>query len=71
MTKQPPIVETIEIVGDGRDIFVVADGTRIAKRGHPGTPQAGTWVSLEPGWVVSSTIGHKQLIVEFNGVRVQ
>ena len=33
-------------------IFVVADGIRIAKRGGPGTPQAKTWVSLEPGWKV-------------------
>jgi hypothetical protein len=29
------------------------DGVRIAKRGEPGTPQAGTWVSLEPGYEVT------------------
>jgi hypothetical protein len=30
----------------------VIDGIKIARRGYPGTPQAGTWVSLEPGWRV-------------------
>src|SRR5215472_2396531 len=33
---------------DGTDAFVVYHGVRIAKRGQPNTPQAGTWVSLEP-----------------------
>jgi hypothetical protein len=31
------------------DIYVVYDGIRIAQRGRPGTPQAKTWISLEPG----------------------
>ena len=33
--------------------FVVLDGVRIAKQGGPGTPQAGTWVSLEPSYEVT------------------
>jgi hypothetical protein len=33
----------------GADMFVVYNGQRIAKRGEPGTPQAGTWVVLAPG----------------------
>jgi hypothetical protein len=41
----------------GEDIFVVKDGVLIAKRGRPGTPQAGTWVSLEPGWSVTDIDG--------------
>jgi hypothetical protein len=28
------------------DLFIVLDGVRIARRGHPGTPQAETWVSM-------------------------
>jgi len=50
-----PIVNgrNIEVIGDGNDIYVVVDGQRIAKRGRPRTPQAGTWVSLQPGWTVS------------------
>jgi hypothetical protein len=35
------------------EVYVVFNGTRIAMRGHPGTPQAGTWVSLEPGFSVA------------------
>jgi len=34
------------------DIFIVFDGKRIAKRGRPGTPEAGKWVSLQPGYLV-------------------
>ena len=46
------------------DIFIYAGGVLIAKRGHKGTPQARTWVSLEPGWsVLDSSDG--DLIVEF------
>jgi hypothetical protein len=40
---------------DGKDVFVrLADGTRIARRGRPGTPEAGTWISLHPNYVVTS-----------------
>jgi hypothetical protein len=35
------------------EIYVVFDGKRIAKRGSPGTPRAGTWVSIEPGFQVA------------------
>jgi len=39
----------VSIECEGGDIFVIADGVKIAKLAHPGTPQAKTWVSLEPG----------------------
>ena len=32
------------------EIYIIFNGKRIAKRGTPGTPQAGTWVFLEPGF---------------------
>jgi FtsP/CotA-like multicopper oxidase with cupredoxin domain len=35
------------------EVYVVFAGMRIAKRGNPGTPQAGTWISLEPGFQVA------------------
>ncbi len=33
-------------------IYIMLDGRRIAKRGKPDTPQAMTWISLDPEWVV-------------------
>jgi len=48
-------VKECKIETDGNDIFVIADGVTIAKRGHPGTPQAKTWIALEPGWTVPGT----------------
>jgi hypothetical protein len=35
--------------GDGEDMFVVFDGIKIATRGDPESPQARTWVIIEPG----------------------
>ena len=57
------------VESDGHDLFVVFDGKRIAKRGKPGTLQAGTWVSLEPGYVVM-TMDRKTLYVEYKDARV-
>jgi len=45
-------IKTCRVECDGEDIFLFADGLKIAKRGHPETPQAKTWVSLEPGYIV-------------------
>jgi hypothetical protein len=61
-----------EIIGspDGKDVFVVFDGVKIAKRGEPGTVHAGTWVSLEPGYEVNSPPGAGYIEVIHNGVRV-
>jgi hypothetical protein len=58
------------IESDGTDMFVLFEGKRIAKRGHPGTPHAMTWISLEPGFVVTSAPDHSSITIEFNGVRV-
>jgi hypothetical protein len=44
----------VEIEEDGLDMFVIVNGVTIARRGHPGTPEAGTWVSL-PGWTVTGS----------------
>ena len=49
MPTKKPLPPIVEVMSDCENIFVVADGIRIAKRGGPGTPQAKTWVSLEPG----------------------
>ena len=52
------------IESDGIDVFVVYNGIRIAKRGQPYTPQAGTWVSLKPGYRVSDKDYPEKLIVQ-------
>lgn len=62
-------METLKIICTDEDIFVEVDGVAIAKRGHKGTPQAKTWVSLEPGWAVRD-ISRNEIEIERNGVRV-
>jgi hypothetical protein len=47
------------------DVFVLADGVKIAKLADAGTPQAGTWTSLEPGWTVRD--GPDGIEVEYHG----
>jgi len=55
------------IESDGIDVFVVYNGVRIAKRGDPDTPQAGIWVSLEPGYRVFDKDYPAKLVVEREG----
>jgi hypothetical protein len=58
------------MVNEGEDTFVIADGLTIAKPGRPGTPKAGTWISLEPGWTVSFSEDQSQLLVKYEEVQV-
>jgi len=46
---------------------MLLDGVTIAKRGRLGTPQAGQWVSLEPGYTVH--MNETETVIEYNGVR--
>ena len=46
------------------DIFVVLDGVRIARRGKPNTPQAGTWILLQPGYQVSDSKDGSKIVVK-------
>jgi hypothetical protein len=48
----------IEMHGDNTDILISVDAVKIAKRGHPGTPQA-------PGWTVRD--GPDGIDVEYQG----
>jgi hypothetical protein len=62
--------------GTGRDeLYVVFDGVKVAKRGYPRTPQAGTWVAIEPGFEVYDgekfEDGSGELVIIKNGIRVQ
>ena len=58
-----------EAAGDSVDLFVVFDGMKIARRGYPDSPQAKTWVSLEPGWAVTDT-SPNEIAITFNGTAV-
>ena len=60
----------VVIQGEGEDLFVIVDGVKIAKRGKPGTPQAGTWISLEPGWTVRGAPDSSHIEIEHDSVRV-
>jgi hypothetical protein len=58
-------------VSDGIDIFIIVDGVKVAKRGRPGTQQAKTWISLEPGWSVRDAAGGNELEVTYQKVQIQ
>ena len=68
--KAPPF----EVQDDGTDLYAVFHGVRIAKRGANGTPQARTWISLEPGYRVRDEYGERgalTIVVEYCFARVQ
>ena len=65
--KAPPF----EVQADGTDLYAVFHGVRIAKRGANGTPQARTWISLEPGYRVRDEYGELTIVVEYWFARVQ
>ena len=54
-------------IESGTDVFVVYNGVRIAKRGQPNSPEAGTWVSLEPSFRVFYKGYPAQLVIERGG----
>ena len=68
--KAPPF----KVQADGTDLYAVFHGVRIAKRGAKGTPQARTWISLEPGYRVRDEYGERgelTIVVEYWCARVQ
>ena len=64
-SKRQRKIKTCRVECDGEDIFIVADDLKIAKQGHPGTPQAKTWVSLEPGWIVRDSADGGSIEIEY------
>jgi hypothetical protein len=65
--KAPPF----QVQADGTDLYAVFHGVRIAKRGANGTPQARTWISLEPGYRVRDEYGELTIVVEYWFASVQ
>ena len=70
MTRSKKHKPVCKMVCTGADLFIEIDGVRIAQRGYPDTPQAKTWVSLEPGYVVRDVDELTAIEVEFKGVGV-
>ena len=61
---------SLEIQFDGTDLYVVFNGVQIARRGAKGTPQALTWISLEPGFRVRDEPGKRgklTIVIEYWG----
>jgi hypothetical protein len=59
------------ILFSGDDMFVLHQGKRVAKRGRPGTPEAGRWIPLEHGFEVFDNDEHTTIEVFYRGARVQ
>lgn len=61
MPKRPKC----QVIRDAEGLYVVISGLKIAKRGLPNTPQAGTWVSIEPGYVVRDIGDLESIEIEY------
>jgi hypothetical protein len=68
MSDEAPVCEIHKDEND--DVFVLVGGTKIAKRGLPGTAQANTWVMLEPGWMVRDVKGGTAIEVSYEHTRM-
>jgi hypothetical protein len=51
-------------------LFIVYEGVKIARRGYYGTPDEGTWVSLQPGWEVRDAEDFEALEIHYDGDRM-
>ena len=57
-------------VREGGTFFIEVEGVKIAKRGLPGTPQEGTWISLEPGWEVTDDPDSSSIAIRNNSAKM-
>jgi hypothetical protein len=53
-----------------KEIYLILNDERIAMRGKPGTPQAGTWISLKPGYTITDINDLNGIEIAFGGARV-
>lgn len=49
-----PITEAPEItfVYEGEDVYITADGVKVARRGFCDSAEENSWETLKPGWSV-------------------
>jgi hypothetical protein len=57
-------------VREGGAFFIEVEGVKIAMRGLPGTPEAETWISLEPGWEVTDDPDSSSIAITNNNVKM-
>jgi len=62
--------EEVTVLVTDTDVFVRVGDVKIARRGYPGTPQAGTWISLEPGWEVVDAEEPETIGISYKGAKV-
>ena len=67
INEEPPPCE-MKMDRDG--LFVIFNGMKIARRADPDTPQAKTWVSLEPGYQVLDNADMTEIAVYYYGKQV-
>jgi hypothetical protein len=67
--RREPAPRRVEAHVTHEGIFIIVDSVKIAMRGRPKTPQARTWVSLEPGWRVFDEPGGV-LAIEYQEERI-
>jgi hypothetical protein len=49
---------------NGLAAFILFGSKKIAQLGPPDTPQAGTWITLEPEWKVTTPFGVGEILVQ-------
>jgi hypothetical protein len=59
-----PEPDDFTIICDGKDLYLAADGVKIAK-----WSKGRTWISLEPGWRIADD--PESITIEFSASRVQ
>src|SRR4051794_367110 len=65
-TERAPKLE-FELVGDPENangIYLLIDGVRVAHRGHPGTPNARTWVPLDPRYAFRDNEDMTEIVID-------
>jgi hypothetical protein len=65
MTWRITVQATRKVAGKPQDVFIKVDGRKIARRGYSHTPEAGTWVPIEPGWEVKDVQGGEEIWVRY------
>ena len=65
MARKITVQATRRTEGKPQDMCLMVDGLKIARRGYPDTPEAGTWVPIEPGWEVKDVLGGDEIWVRY------